>query len=142
MKKSIIIFMASLLAIIVGCASYEPISSMRGTDVSAPDKAPAPLAYKGSRPGTQPKVERTFALQPPVIPHTLDNFDEVNREENQCIDCHGPANASRKNAPKLGDSHFTDAAKTQLSASRYNCTQCHVPQVDAPALVENKFSPK
>lgn len=141
MKKSVTILMASLLTIIVGCAGYEPIASMRGTDVSAPDKASAQLAYKGARPGTQPKVERTFAQQPPVIPHAMDNFDDVNKEENQCLDCHGPANAAKKNAPKLGDSHFADAAKTQYSASRYNCTQCHVPQVDAPALVENRFTP-
>lgn len=140
MKKSITILMASLLTIIVGCATYEPIVSMRGTDVAAPDKAPATLAYKGARPGTQPTIARTFADQPPVIPHAMDNFDEVNKEENQCIDCHGPANAAKKNAPKLGDSHFADASKTQYSAARYNCTQCHVPQVDAPPLVENRFS--
>jgi cytochrome c-type protein NapB len=142
MKKSVTILMASLLTIVVGCASYEPIASMRGTDVAAPDKAPAPLAYKGARPGTQPKVERTFAQQPPVIPHALDNYDEVNLKENQCIDCHGPANAAKKNAPKLGDSHFADAKQTQYAPNRHNCNLCHVPQVDAPALVENKFSTK
>ncbi len=142
MKKSVTILMASLLTIVVGCASYEPIASMRGTDVAAPDKAPAPLTYVGARPGTQPIVARTFSQQPPVVPHALDNYDELTLTENQCLDCHGPANAAKKNAPKLGDSHFSDAKQTQFAPSRYNCNQCHVPQVDAPALVENRFKAK
>jgi cytochrome c-type protein NapB len=27
----------------------------------------------------------------------------------------------------------------EASSARYNCVQCHVPQVDAPPLVENDF---
>ena len=34
--------------------------------------------------------------------------------------------------------HFVAATKA-FDPSRHNCTQCHVPQVDAPALVENRF---
>ena len=138
MKKTITIVLASLLTVIVGCASYEPLASMRGTDVAVADPAPEAKAYAGKRPGTQPLVARTFSTQPPVIPHAVDNFDEVTLTENQCLDCHGPANYEKKNAPKLGDSHFVAATKA-VDASRHNCTQCHVPQVDAPALVENKF---
>ncbi len=111
---------------------------MRGADVAAADPAPAATNYVGGRPGTQTVVARTFAQQPPVIPHAVVNFDEVTLTENQCMDCHGPANYEKKNSPKLGDSHFL-AKSTTLDASRYNCTQCHVPQVDAPALVENRF---
>jgi len=111
---------------------------MRGTDVAAADPAPAPKEYVGKRPGTQPVVARTFSTQPPVIPHAVDNFDEVTLTENQCMDCHGPANYVKKNSPKLGDSHFVASTK-DFDPSRHNCTQCHVPQVDAPALVENRF---
>ena len=138
MNKTITILMASLLTVIVGCASYEPLVSMRGADVAAADKAPATLAYVGKRPGTQPVVARTFSTQPPVIPHAVDNFDEVSLTENQCMDCHGPANYVKKNSPKLGDSHFVAATKA-FDASRHVCTSCHVAQVDAPALVENRF---
>ena len=138
MKKTVTILLASLLTVIVGCASYEPLVSMRGADVAAPDKAPGTTAYAGKRPGTQPVIARTFSTQPPVIPHAVDNFDEVTLTENQCMDCHGPANYVKKNAPKLGDSHFVAATKA-FDVSRHNCTQCHVPQVDAPALVENRF---
>ena len=102
------------------------------------DPAPAEKAYAGKRPGTQPVVARTFSTQPPLIPHAVDNFDEVTLTENQCMDCHGPANYVKKTSPKLGDSHFLAGGKT-FDASRHVCTSCHVPQVDAPALVENRF---
>ena len=139
MSKTVTILLASLLTVIVGCASYEHLVSMRGADVAAADKAaPAPITYAGKRPGTQPIVARTFSTQPPLIPHAVDNFDEVTLTENQCMDCHGPANYVKKNSPKLGDSHFVVATKA-FDPSRHVCTSCHVPQVDAPALVENRF---
>jgi cytochrome c-type protein NapB len=144
MKKTVTILLATLLTAIVGCASYEPISSMRGVDVAAADAAPPVRDYVGKRPGTagQQKVARTFAEQPPVIPHAVDNFDEINLEGNQCMDCHSPAKYKEKNAPKVGDSHFLDREGKKLAdiaMLRHNCTQCHVPQVDAPPLVENRF---
>lgn len=140
MKKSVTVLCAALLAVAFGCASYEPVSSLRGIDVAAADQPSTnPLGYKGSRPGTTEKIARTFQQQPPVIPHAVENFDEITSEENQCLDCHGPANYVKKNAPKLGDSHFLDKAMTKYSTARYNCVQCHVPQADAPALVENRF---
>jgi cytochrome c-type protein NapB len=138
MKKSVTILLASLLTVIVGCAGFEPLVSMRGADVAAPDLAPEAKPYAGKRPGTQAVVARTFSTQPPVIPHAVDNFDEVTLTENQCLDCHGPANYVKKNAPKLGDSHFVAGTKA-FDSSRHVCTTCHVAQVDAPALVENRF---
>ena len=68
--------------------------------------------------------------------------DEITLEENQCLTCHGPDVYKKKNAPKIGDSHFLDRDGKKLattSALRHNCVQCHVPQVDAPPLVENSF---
>ena len=116
--------------------------SMRGSDVAASDPVATEKAYVGKRPGTQPLVVRTFSTQPPVIPHAVENFDEINLETNQCMDCHSAATYKKKNAPKAGDSHFIDRDGKKLeeaSALRYNCVQCHVPQVDAPPLVENSF---
>mgnify|MGYP000890631507 CR=1 FL=1 len=138
MNKTVTVLLASLLSVIVGCAAFEPLVSMRGTDVAAPDVAPAATTYAGKRPGTQPVIARTFSTQPPVIPHAVENFDEVTLAENQCLDCHGMDNYVKKNAPKLGDSHFVAGTK-KFDAGRHNCTQCHVPQIDAPALVENRF---
>lgn len=115
---------------------------MRGADVSAPDQAPEAKKYLGGKPGGQQKVARTFKTQPPVIPHAVENFDEITLEENQCLSCHGADVYKKKNAPKVGDSHFLDRDGNKLeeaSARRHNCVQCHVPQVDAPPLVDNNF---
>lgn len=115
---------------------------MRGADVSAADRAPEAKKYLGGKPGGQEKVARTYRDQPPVIPHAVENFDEITLDENQCLSCHGADNYKKKKAPKIGDSHFRDREGKQLdhaSAARHNCTQCHVPQVDAPPLVENDF---
>lgn len=116
--------------------------SMRGADVAAADPAPEVKKYLGGKPGGQEKFARTFKEQPPLIPHAVDNFDEVTLEENQCLSCHGEDTYKKKNAPKIGDSHFLDRDGKKLEstyAGRHNCVQCHVAQVDAPPLVENTF---
>jgi cytochrome c-type protein NapB len=115
---------------------------MRGADVAAVDQAPEAKKYLGGKPGGQEKVARTFRDQPPVIPHAVENFDEITLEENQCLSCHGADTYQKKKAPKIGDSHFRDRDGKLLAgaaAARHNCTQCHVPQVDAPPLVDNEF---
>ena len=122
--------------------SVDSTHSMRGIDVSATDQPADAKTYVGKRPGTQTPIARTFSTQPPIIPHSIENFDEINLEGNQCLDCHAAANFKKKNAPKVGDSHFINRDGQQLpeaSSARYNCVQCHVPQVDAPPLVENSF---
>lgn len=124
-----------------GVAQEAP-KPMRGADVAAVDQAPEAKKYLGGKPGGQEKVARTFTSQPPVIPHAVENFDEITLEENQCLTCHSAANYQKKKAPKIGDSHFRDRegkVLAEASAARHNCTQCHVPQVDAPPLVENDF---
>ena len=126
----------------VPAQAQEAPKPMRGADVAAVDQAPDAKKYLGGKPGGQDKVARTFKDQPPVIPHAVENFDEITLEENQCLTCHGAANYQKKKAPKIGDSHFRDREGKLLpeaSAARHNCVQCHVPQVDAPPLVENDF---
>ncbi len=116
---------------------------MRGADVAAADPVPDAKKYLGGKPGGQEMVARTFRDQPPVISHALENFDEISLEENQCLTCHGADTYKQKKAPKVGDSHFVDRDGKMLpaaSAARHNCTQCHVPQVDAPPLVGNDFT--
>jgi len=122
-------------------AQQEPVP-MRGADVAAVDQAPVAKKYLGGKPGGQEMVARTFRDQPPVIPHAVENFDEITLAENQCLTCHGADTYKQKKAPKVGDSHFRDREGKLLpvaSAARHNCTQCHVPQVDAPPLIDNDF---
>jgi len=135
------------LAVVAACFAVSAFAtdaakSIRGIDVAKPNEVATAKNYVGSRPGTQHPIARTFSTQPPVIPHTIDNFNEVNLEGNQCLDCHGAANYQKKHAPKIGDSHFVDRdgkKHEEAAARRYNCQQCHVPQVDAKPLVANGF---
>lgn len=124
-------------------ASESAVHSLRGVDAEAPDQAPEEKFNPGKRPGSQKPIARTFEQQPPLIPHATTNFDEITLDENQCLTCHGPEKFKEKKAPKIGDSHFrnqqTGEIMKQVSNARFNCVQCHVPQVDAPPLVENTF---
>lgn len=143
MKSQLKLTMAAIAACFaVGAFAADTPISMRGADVAAPDVAASEKAYVGGRPGTTKPVARTFSTQPPVIPHSIENFSDINLEENACLDCHSAATYKKKNAPKIGDSHFLSREGKKLdeaSAARHNCVQCHVPQVDAPPLVENQF---
>ncbi len=144
MKRTVTLAAAVTAALLLGCAQqFAGVKSMRGADVAASDTAPPMREYKGEKPGLQQKIARSFETQPPLIPHAVTNFDEITLEENQCMSCHSREKHKEKNAPVVGDSHFQDPVTgkvlPKLSMARHNCMQCHVPQVDAPPLVENKF---
>ncbi len=133
---------ASCWLLALPASADDGAKSMRGAEITTPDVAPEPKAYQGGKPGGGQKLARTFQGQPPVIPHAVTNFDEITLEENQCLTCHGADVYKKKNAPKVGDSHFMDRDGNKLagiSSLRHNCVQCHVPQVDAPPLVESTF---
>lgn len=144
MKRTVTMAMALTAALLFGCTQqFAGVKSMRGADVAAADKAEAAKSYVGKKPGLQQKIARTYAQQPPLIPHAVDNFDEITLEENQCMSCHSAATHEKKKAPKIGDSHFINPATGQKLAegsnARHNCVSCHVAQVDAAPLVENSF---
>ena len=146
MKHPIVILLACLLTIIVGCASYEPLTSMRGTDVSAEDKAPAQKMYSERTPGTGSRelLQRTFAQQPPLIPHAVEKYEPITRDSNDCLDCHISDEFKGNKMPRIGESHFSKTIKEKdgtpvVDMVRWQCTNCHVPQMDAPPLVENRF---
>ena len=142
MKRSVTIVLAAALAAISGWSLAQQmagVQTLRGADTAAADQAPAEQkTYAGKKPGLQKPIACTFSTQPPLVPHAVDNFDEITVEDNQCLTCHGLDAYKKKNAPKLGDSHL-DAAKKVVTMDRYQCNTCHVPQVDAKPLVENTF---
>lgn len=144
MKRSVTWIWAGAIAVAAfGCAQFAGIASLRGADVASSDQAPAEQkAYVGKKPGLQPTIARTFKEQPPLVPHAVDNFDEITVSDNQCLDCHSVQKHKEKNAPKIGDSHLAEAAAgavRPVTMDRYQCNSCHVPQVDARPLVENTF---
>jgi cytochrome c-type protein NapB len=146
MNKSATILLAVLGLILSQPAlaqqSASRVQTLRGADAAATDQAPLERPYTGKSPGSQKPIARTFSTQPPVIPHAIEGFEEVTLQNNPCLSCHGPDNYKNVKAPKIADSHFKDRdgkILPDVSAARYQCTACHVPQADAKPLVENTF---
>jgi cytochrome c-type protein NapB len=133
---------AALAAAMFGCAQFAgstaPVT-LRGADAGTADQPGDVKAYAGKRPGSQQPIARTFKEQPPLVPHAVDNFDEITVADNQCLECHGPANYAKKNSPKLADTHLVALGSAEIRMDRYQCNTCHVPQVDAKPLVVNTF---
>lgn len=89
------------------------------------------------------RVARNYRQQPPLIPHTIDQY-QIDLSANECLACHDWTKAGERGAPTLSMTHYMSRDGSQLDAvagTRWFCTQCHVPQADAPALVENTFEP-
>ena len=88
-------------------------------------------------------ITRDYVQQPPLVPHAIEGY-KVNLKFNKCLTCHSWANYKKAKATKISQTHFEDRdgdVLASVSARRYFCTQCHVPQVDAKPLVENEFQP-
>lgn len=84
---------------------------------------------------------RAFAMQPPVIPHQIENY-QVDKNHNKCMTCHGRDRVPESQAPMVSVTHFMDRDnnfRSEISPRRYFCTQCHVAQMDVKAPVNNTF---
>ena len=147
MKKPLTTSLAILAAIFaalfssLAVADTGGLQTLRGADVATGDQAPADKPYVGKTPGEQEIIARTYAQQPPLIPHKIDGY-RIDFKTNRCLECHDRPFYKKEEAPKIGDSHYRDRAGKKLKhiwMGRYECTQCHVPQADAKPLVENTF---
>lgn len=115
--------------------------SLRGADAATEDKVFEERAWQGKMPGSQQPIPRTYSTQPPLIPHAIENLDEVTLEGNQCLSCHGLETYKQIGAPRPGDRHFAgnDPKSGKVAGARHACVMCHVPQADAKPLVDNAF---
>ncbi len=128
------------LGLLPAWAGADAVSSLRGqNDLDAPSlKAEITHYQKDGQ-----VIERDYVQQPPLIPHKIEGY-QINRKFNKCLSCHSWANYKESGATKISQTHFEDRDKhvlANISARRYFCTQCHVPQADAKPLVENTFEP-
>ncbi len=138
MNKRVIAMLAALLWGGVACA--EGLVSERG-NLALDQEAAAPEAKQYAKDGDV--IPRDYVQQPPLVPHKTEGY-VISMKSNKCLSCHSWANAKESGATKISQTHFEDRDKNVLanvSARRYFCLQCHVPQVNAPALVENNFKP-
>ncbi|MGP1561508.1 MAG: nitrate reductase cytochrome c-type subunit [Helicobacteraceae bacterium] len=125
----------------------------------------ARLEYSKSEPSSGYKIDRSFQDAPPLIPHDTEGMFPITAQNNQCIECHMPEIAKEINATPIPASHFIDFRpkmkyahkkyensvrenqvvmneRAELSSTRFNCNQCHVPQAVTKPLVPNEFAPQ
>ena len=118
--------------------------------------------YSTNAPCTAEKIERAFENAPPMIPHMTDGFFPITKDNNICLTCHMPDKVATTGAVALPVSHFTDYRPklikqgdkymvdaeegeviskklSDLSATRFNCSQCHVPQANVTVDIKNTF---
>lgn len=114
-----------------------PVQSLRGPmSIDENNEAPNLTTLNTGR-----RFDKAYRQQPPLVPHKIDKY-QINIKVNQCLRCHDWPYNVREGAPKVSETHYTNrdgVALDKVTRSRWFCTQCHVPQADAPALVGNDF---
>lgn len=132
---------ALVIALAAGVASvdgFAQLKSERGeADVQETTVPPNLPQVQDRRHG------KAYRQQPPLIPHRIDRY-EIDLKVNQCVRCHDWPGNVEENAPKMSETHYVNrngVALEHVARTRWFCTQCHVPQTDAPALVGNTFTP-
>ncbi|MDH5355383.1 MAG: nitrate reductase cytochrome c-type subunit [Gammaproteobacteria bacterium] len=142
MKKiSLIVVMSALTGLSMPLLSETTeVSSLRGPiDLEQDSTAPTMKKYNKD----EEPIARDYVQQPPLVPHKIEGY-RVNLKSNKCLSCHSWKNYRQYGATKISQTHFEDRddhVLANVSARRYFCTQCHVPQVNAKPLVENNFKP-
>jgi nitrate reductase (cytochrome), electron transfer subunit len=138
-RKLTMMLLASVLA--------ASASALLAQTVSSGLRGPAPLNEEGAAPpmlpnkNTAEKQVRNYPEQPPVIPHTIDNY-QIDLNSNKCLSCHARARTAESQAPMISITHFMDREGqflASVSPRRYFCTECHVPQNAANPPVSNDF---
>jgi cytochrome c-type protein NapB len=120
-------------------AIAEPVTSERGAIGINEESAAGQEWQQYNKDG--PPIPRDYLQQPPLIPHKVEGY-QITVKHNKCLSCHSWANYKENGATKISQTHFESrdgAILSNVSARRYFCTQCHVPQTNAKPLVDNTF---
>ena len=138
MKKTIL--MGLVLAVTWLLPAHAALQSERGDHaLDATSEKAEPKKWQADR----DPIPRDYVQQPPLIPHKIDGY-KIDVNSNKGLSCHSWKNYREAGATKISQTHFEDRdahVLANISARRYFCTQCHVPQVDEKPLVENTFRP-
>lgn len=140
---------ARLAALAVAAAALAALAQQNPTAPGLPSglRGPTPLTEEPQAPplprivNDDQRKTRNYPMQPPLIPHQIDNY-QVDLRFNKCMDCHSRARVAESNAPMVSITHFVGRNGEMLgeiSPRRYFCTGCHVVQTDAKLLVKNNF---
>ncbi len=134
-RKMVTIFLLAMTAMMFTSAAMS-VESLRG-DSALDNNANKAMKFKVKT--QQGGFQRSFDLQPPMVPHKVDKYT-VTLKNNGCLKCHSKKSHKKEKAPMVGESHFkTRDGKVleKISSRRYFCSQCHAPQIDGAPLVEN-----
>jgi len=115
----------------------EPIATLRGAEINVEPNAP-PMMRQSNK---DLRRARNYPEQPPTIPHKTRGY-QIDLKSNKCMSCHSRLAVERSQAPMVSVTHFMDRDGQILSAvtaQRYFCTQCHVPQLEVKPLIGNTF---
>jgi cytochrome c-type protein NapB len=129
------------LALASSALAAVPLLSERGDMPVAEEFEQAPQLHQYQKDGLP--IERNYLLQPPLIPHQIEGYT-ITPKFNKCMSCHSWTKYKEANATKISQTHFESRdgiVMANISARRYFCVQCHVPQTNAKPLVENTFQP-
>jgi cytochrome c-type protein NapB len=132
------LLLLGLLAAAAAIAQAPLTDPMRGATPVGDESRPPPL---GNTENKDMRRERAYSMQPPTIPHKIDNY-QVDLNVNACLGCHSRGRAAVTQAVAVSVSHYMDRDGNflaEISPRRYFCEQCHVPQIDAKPLVANRF---
>lgn len=124
--------------------SDEQIGLSKTSVNDVPD--PQVFEYRNNAPFTGQVLPRAYQGAPPQVPHNIDGFIPITRDNNTCIGCHQqPAMIGKKTKGQptpMPLSHYVDDKASAMNMGRYNCTQCHTPQATVKPLVGNTFPGK
>jgi cytochrome c-type protein NapB len=144
-SRLLAIFPAALLAglMLLPCSSFGSddggLATLRGVPIPVDTAAESDATLKKAI--ESDPIDRDFTQQPPLVSHAVDAYP-VTVQFNKCLDCHSWEKAKAAKATKVSQTHFKGSNGEELanvSARRYFCLQCHVPQVDAKPLVANTY---
>ncbi|WP_260291539.1 nitrate reductase cytochrome c-type subunit [Sedimenticola hydrogenitrophicus] len=138
MKKVIVTLLVAMVTLVFAGGAFSGVTSLRGDKDLTADADENPMRKQVI---TEGGVERSYKIQPPVIPHKIDK-ETINLKTNTCMKCHSEKTYEQKKAPKVGDSHYVardGKVLETVSTRRYFCNQCHAPELNAEPIVTNRF---
>ena len=132
--------LCAVLMLCAGAAAAQGLltDAMRGPVPLADEPKPPPL---GNPVNNDLRRDRAYAMQPPTIPHKIDNY-QLDLNVNACLGCHRRTRTAETQAVPVSVTHYMDRDGNflaEVSPRRYFCVQCHVTQDDVKPRVGNTY---
>jgi len=160
MRRAIVVLLAVAAMVSIACSERRPATAApeAGKPESVPEERiglvagrleelpplaarPAPL----QEPGEAPAEPAVFEGAPPAIPHAIDDYMPITRDENLCLDCHLVEEKLPGAPTPVPASHFIDLRNApgeqgeEVVGARWTCVSCHVVPAAVVPLVNNRF---